>query len=201
MQQCTTSSSGKIKKKSGTKFGAKRAKIRPKISFFCHFLKLGSLVFLEVAYNDNLQQCTTSSRGTTYEKKVGRTNLGQNGPKSGPKFGFCYFLKFGSLHFLEIAYSLSLQQCITSSRGKTYKKALRDQIWCKKGQNPPQNRCFCNFFKFNLLVFLKMVYSDSLQQCITSSRGQTYEKKIGGPNLGQNGPKSLVFGAPNWVQN
>ena len=36
---------------------------------FCNFLKFGSLVFIEIAYNDSLQQCTTSSRGTTYDKK------------------------------------------------------------------------------------------------------------------------------------
>ena len=35
---------------------------------FCHFLEFGSLVFLEIAYNDGLQQCLTSSRGKAREK-------------------------------------------------------------------------------------------------------------------------------------
>ena len=30
---------------------------------FCHFLKLGSLLFHEVEHDDNLQQCIKSSRG------------------------------------------------------------------------------------------------------------------------------------------
>ena len=55
----------------------KWAKIGPKTSFFCHFLRFGSLVFLEIAYYDNLQQCITSVRGKTHENKVGGPNLGQ----------------------------------------------------------------------------------------------------------------------------
>ena len=67
--------------------------------FFCNFLKFGSLVFLAIAYNDNLQQCITSDRGKTYEKKIWEPNLGQNRPKSGPKLGFLllsqvYFISF-----------------------------------------------------------------------------------------------------------
>ena len=38
-------------------------KIEPETRFFCHFPKDGSLVFLEIAYNDSLQQCLTCSRG------------------------------------------------------------------------------------------------------------------------------------------
>ena len=41
------------------------------VGFFCHFLKFGSLVFLEIAYNDSLQQCMISSRGKTHEKNFG----------------------------------------------------------------------------------------------------------------------------------
>ena len=70
-------------KKSETKFGAKRAKIRPNISFFCHFLKLGSLLFLEVdslqqclAYNDSLQQYLTFGRRKIYE--INFSQKGQN---------------------------------------------------------------------------------------------------------------------------
>ena len=36
--------------------------------FSCNFLDFGSLVFLDIAYNDSLQQCLTSSRCKVYEK-------------------------------------------------------------------------------------------------------------------------------------
>ena len=44
----------------------------------------------------------------------------------GAKLGFSHFLKFSSLVFLEITYNDSLQQCITSSRGKAHKKIFGD---------------------------------------------------------------------------
>ena len=61
---------------------------------FRHFLYFGSTVFLEIAYNNSLKQCLTSSRGDTYEKNWGRgwRNLGENPAQ---KQVFCYFLKFG----------------------------------------------------------------------------------------------------------
>ena len=52
------------------------------------FSKFGSLVFREIAYNDSLQTCITSSRGKIHEKKFWGPNLGRKGPKSGPKLGF-----------------------------------------------------------------------------------------------------------------
>ena len=36
--------------------------------FSCHFLDFGSLVFLDIAYNNRLQQCRTSSRCKVCEK-------------------------------------------------------------------------------------------------------------------------------------
>ena len=38
---------------------------------FCHFLKFGLLVFLEITYNDGLQQCLTSSRDKTHKNIFG----------------------------------------------------------------------------------------------------------------------------------
>ena len=46
---------------------------------FCHFLKFGSLFFLEIAYNDSLQQCLTSGGDKIYEKNFCGPNLGQRG--------------------------------------------------------------------------------------------------------------------------
>ena len=47
---------------------AKWAKIGPETRFFCYFLKFGSLVILEIAYNDSLQQCVTSSRDKIHKE-------------------------------------------------------------------------------------------------------------------------------------
>ena len=92
---------------------------------FCHFLKFSLLVFLEITYSDTLQQCLTSSRSKIHKKKFWGPNLGQRGQKWAQNQGFfCHFLKFGSLVFLEIAHKDSLQQRITSSRGKGY-------VWLK----------------------------------------------------------------------
>ena len=60
--------------------------------------------------------------------------LGQNWAQ---KQAFCYFLKFCSLVFLEIACSYSLQQCIISGRGKTH-KIFGEQIWAKTDPNQAQ---------------------------------------------------------------
>ena len=82
LQQCITSGTDKIykkKEKFGPTFGPKRAKIRPKTRFFGHFLKFDSLVYLEVAYNDSLQQFLTSSRDKTRKIFFLDTNLGQRG--------------------------------------------------------------------------------------------------------------------------
>ena len=101
-------------------------------SFFSfHFLIFGSLVFLEIAYNESLQKCLSSSTG-----KIHKNTLG---PKFGPEGKilpetnfFCHFLKFGSLLFHEIAYSDSLQQCLTFNRNKIN---FWGHIWAETGQN------------------------------------------------------------------
>ena len=58
---------------------ARWAKIGPKIGFL-PFVKFSSLVFLEIIYNDSLQQCITSSWGKTHEK-----NWEGGGSKFGPE--------------------------------------------------------------------------------------------------------------------
>ena len=79
---------------------------------FRHFLEFGSLVFVEIVYNDSLQQCLTSTRGETYEKRFG-TQIGPNESKSdqtSQNYVFRNFLKFGLLVLREIAYNRNLQQ-------------------------------------------------------------------------------------------
>ena len=135
----------------------------------------------------NIQQTKNS------QKKFLGSKFGSKGPKLGPNqfFFFFQFLKFGSLVFLEIAYSDSLEQCITSSRDKTHKKNFRDQIWDKTDQNHTQNQVFYHFLRFGSLVFLKIAQDDSLEQYLTTRRVKTRKrkqtKKIGDPNMGQAG--------------
>ena len=66
---------------------------------FHHFLEFVSYVFLEIAYNDSLQQVLTPCRGKTHQKKFG-TQIWAKQAKIGPEISFfCHFLKFGSLVF------------------------------------------------------------------------------------------------------
>ena len=78
-----------FKKNGGANLG-QMGQNRAQNKVFCYFLKFDSLVFLEIAYNDSLQQCLISNRSKFHEKK-----LGQNRSKSGPKLGFLPFSKFG----------------------------------------------------------------------------------------------------------
>ena len=59
------------------------------------------------------------------------------------------------------------------------------QIWFKGAKISPETRFFYHFLKFGSLVFLEITYSDSLQECLTCSRGEIHEKNFWGPNLGQ----------------
>ena len=57
------------------------------------------------------------------------------GPSLGPtglNEVFCYFIEFGSYALLEIAYSDSFQQCLTSSRDNNPKRKLGE--WTDLGQ-------------------------------------------------------------------
>ena len=115
----------------------------------------------------------------------------------GPKLSFCHYLKFGSLVFLEIVYNGSLQQCLTSSKGKTHKKILGTKLWSKRPKIRPKISFFCHFLKFGSLVFLEIAHNDSLQQCLTCSRDKIHEKKNWEPKFGAKvakiGPETRFF--------
>ena len=82
------------------------------------FLKIGSLVFSDIVHDDSSPWYLVTDRARFLKKNW----WPKFGPKSGPKVGvFLQFLKFGSLVFLEIAYSDNLQQCLTC-RGKIQEK-------------------------------------------------------------------------------
>ena len=88
--------STKKKKKGGGgwQIWTKQVKMRPKISFFCHFLKFGLLVFLEIAQSDSLEQFLTTSRGKTHKKiEEGQilTKQYSFGPKTVPFSLNCQF--------------------------------------------------------------------------------------------------------------
>ena len=98
---------------------------------------------------------------------------------------FFHFLKCGPFVFLKIALNDSLQQCLTSSRGKSLEKIFWGPNLGQRGQHQAQNYAFCHFLIFGSLVFLEIAYNNSLQQCMPFSRVKL-TKKIGGPNFGQN---------------
>ena len=93
LRQCLTFSGVKTNKIFlAPKFGPNKPKSGPKLVsfFFFHFLTFGSLVFLDFAYNDSLQQFLTNI-GKTHRKKL-----------EGLKLGFRHFLNFASLVFLDV---------------------------------------------------------------------------------------------------
>ena len=129
-----------------------------KLGFF-HFLKFGSLVFREIAYNDSLQQCLTTNRCKTCKKMFWGPKFGPNRAKSGPKLGFLtyfqvWFISFPG-NYIEIAQLLV--------EVKPIKKTLG-------GANCVQNQDFCHFLKAISLVFLDIAQDCSLRQCLRSSR-------------------------------
>ena len=69
-----------------------------------------------MAYNDGLQQCLTSSRSKTHEKKFGGGgNFGPNGPKSGQKLGFSLFSPVWFISFPLNCIDDNLELCLTTS--------------------------------------------------------------------------------------
>ena len=68
---------------------------------FPHLLEFGSYVFLEIAYNDSLLQCLTSS-GSKIRKKSFETQIWAKWAKSGRKFVFSPFSQARFISFLLI---------------------------------------------------------------------------------------------------
>ena len=90
---------------------------------FFDIFEFRSQVFLEIEYDDSLEQGLASSRKkpSILEPKCrpNRPNLSRK------QFFFCHFLKFVLIVFFSffyIAYDDSLKQCITTSRSKTHTK-------------------------------------------------------------------------------
>ena len=58
---------------------------------------------------------------------------------------------------------------------KSTKKVLGSKFGPNSPKSGPKLRFFCHFLKFDSLVFFGIAYSDSFQQCLTSSRGKIEE--------------------------
>ena len=154
LQHCIISSRSKTYKKIfGHQIWTKRAKSGHKTMFFCHVLKLSSLVFLEIVCNHSLQHCIISSRSKTHKKNFRHqiwTKRAKNGCKT---MCFAMFSKWSSLVFLEIVCNHSLQHCIISSRSKTHKKNFGHQIWAKRAKKRTQNYVFLPYFQVSFISF------------------------------------------------
>ena len=74
--------------------------------------KFGSLVFLEIAYNDSLQQCLTTSRGRIHEKKFYGPKFGSDRSKLGPKLSFLPFSQVSCVSFFLDYIDDSWKQCL-----------------------------------------------------------------------------------------
>ena len=69
---------------------------------FGYLHEFGSYVFLEIAYDDSLRQCLTSSRGKIHEKKIG------------PDIRFFAISLFSQVCFkFSFVQDDSLEQCLT----------------------------------------------------------------------------------------
>ena len=101
------------------------------------------------------------------------------------------FLKIGSLVFSDIVHDDSWPWHLVTDEPDLCKKKIGSLNWVKWAKIRRKTRgLFCHFLQFGVLVFLEIGYSDSLQQCITSSRGKTHEKSFFGTNFGSKQAKT-----------
>ena len=102
------------------------------------------------------------------------------------------FLKVGSLVFSGIVHDDSWPWFLATDDARFLKKKLTAQIlakWAKIGQKiglkEPKLGLKLGFLLFSQ-VLLEITYNDSLQQCVTSTRGKNPREKILQPSLDQN---------------
>ena len=99
----------------------------------CPSLKIWSLFFSCIVHDDSWPWRLVTDGARFLKKSFGSPNLTKIGPKT--RFFFSHFLKFGSLVFLSITFDDRLEQCLTTSRGKTFKKFCGP----KSGPNRPES--------------------------------------------------------------
>ena len=117
-------------------------------------------------------------------------NLVQGGQNRSRNQVFCYFLKFGSLIFFEIAHSDSLQQCLACSRGKIFEKILGPTLWSKGAKIGPKIRFFAIFSSLLDQFSLKLhtvIACNNVQHVVEVKSLKKFWALLCGPR----GPKSV----------
>ena len=94
-------------------------------------------------------------------------NFGQTAQNRAQNQVFCYFFKFSSLVFLEMAQDDSLKHCLDKTLEKNFGGP---KLGSKLGQG------FCQFFKFPSLVFPDIAQDCSFGQCLAASKVNTSKK-------------------------
>ena len=134
------------KKNWWSEFGPNGPKSGPKLDF----LPISQVWFISFSWN-RIQ----------WKLKIFRAQIWAKVAKICPKTRFfCHFLKFCALVFLEIADNDSLQWCIPSSRGKTYKFFFGGGT--RFGPKSGLKLGFPLFFQVWFIMFPWIEYSDSL---------------------------------------
>ena len=77
---------------------------------------------------------------------------------------FCYFFKFSSLVFLEIAQNDCLEHCLDKALEKNF---MDPKFSSKLGQG------FCHFLTVPSLAFPDIAQDCNMRQCLTASRAET----------------------------
>ena len=90
------------------------------------------------------------------------------------------FLKIESLVFLDIVHYTCCPRYPVTDKSKLLKKNGGPNLG-PKGLNQAQNEFLRRLIEF----FLGVAYIDSLQKCLTPSKGKTHNKNYRGPHLDQ----------------
>ena len=129
----------------------------PQNYFFCHFLRFGLIDLLELADDDSLEQCTTTSGGKIHTKNLE------------PKFGSKLGSELGFSPFSQVWFISFPVNSIGWQLGMSYWKFGVAKLCLKLG--------FLHFLEFASLVFFDISQDCSLRQCLTSSTAETSKKK------------------------
>ena len=116
-------------------------------------------------------------------KNIGRSTLIRQRPMKSLSSVFPSVTKFSQdwiIIFFLILYMMIAGhdiQCLTQP-DICKKYILVARIWAKWAKIRNETSFFCHFLKCVFLVFFEFTYSDSLQQCVTSSGGKILEKNF-----------------------
>ena len=91
------------------------------ISLSLIFPRIGWLTFSDIAHDDSWPSHLITDKANFWRKNFCSPNLDPTGLNQVKNEVFLHFIKFGQLVFLELAHNDTLQQYLTSSRGKRHK--------------------------------------------------------------------------------